>query len=195
MVSLARIALLSSAKMPSGAALRPWAGSGPNAVARWHDERMVTLVRIALRLIEDALRWVVLLFRSTESVHAENLFLRRQLALYIERGVQQITRNIRRKVLHDSSWAGVSGSQESRSASAREWLDHLAIEGRDVVGLAARHEVAVDDDLLVCPRRAGVAQVGLQRRPARHPPALGVARLEHGPRPVADRSDRLAGDG
>ena len=49
---------------------------------------MVTLVRIALRLIEDALRWVVLLFRSIESVHAENLFLRRQLALYIERGVQ-----------------------------------------------------------------------------------------------------------
>jgi len=47
---------------------------------------VVTLVRIALRLIEDALRWVVLLFRSTESVHAENLFLRRQLALYIERG-------------------------------------------------------------------------------------------------------------
>ena len=52
----------------------------------WHDERMVTFGRIALRLIEDALRWVVLLFRSTESVHAENLFLRRQLALYIERG-------------------------------------------------------------------------------------------------------------
>ena len=49
---------------------------------------MVTLIRIALRLIEDALRWVVLLLRSTESVHAENLFLRRQLALYIERGVQ-----------------------------------------------------------------------------------------------------------
>jgi hypothetical protein len=47
----------------------------------WHDERMVTLVSIALRLIEDALRWVVLLFRSTESVQAENLFLRRQLAL------------------------------------------------------------------------------------------------------------------
>ena len=49
---------------------------------------MVTLIRIALRLIEDALRWVLLLFRSTESVQAENLFLRRQLALYIERGVQ-----------------------------------------------------------------------------------------------------------
>jgi putative transposase len=49
---------------------------------------MVTLARIALRLIEDALRWVVLLFRSTESVQTENLFLRRQLVLYIERGVQ-----------------------------------------------------------------------------------------------------------
>jgi putative transposase len=49
---------------------------------------MVALARIALRLIEDALRWVVLLFRSTESVQTENLFLRRQLALYIERGVQ-----------------------------------------------------------------------------------------------------------
>ena len=48
---------------------------------------MVILVRIALRLIEDALRWVVLLSRSTEAVQAENLFLRRQLALYIERGV------------------------------------------------------------------------------------------------------------
>jgi transposase InsO family protein len=49
---------------------------------------MVTLIRIALHLIEDALRWVLLLFRSTESVQAENLFLRRQLAHYIERGVQ-----------------------------------------------------------------------------------------------------------
>jgi hypothetical protein len=54
----------------------------------WHDERMVTLAGIAVRLIEDALRWVVLLFRSTEAVRAENLFLRRQLALYIERGVR-----------------------------------------------------------------------------------------------------------
>ena len=53
-----------------------------------HDERMVTLAGIALRLIEDALRWLVLVFRSTEAVRAENLFLRRQLALFIERGVR-----------------------------------------------------------------------------------------------------------
>jgi putative transposase len=54
----------------------------------WHDERMVTLAEIELRLLEDAFRWVVLLFRSNESVQAENLFLRRPLALYIERGVR-----------------------------------------------------------------------------------------------------------
>ena len=49
---------------------------------------MATLAMIALRLIEDALRWVVLLLRSTKSLEAENLFLRRQLALYIERAVK-----------------------------------------------------------------------------------------------------------
>ncbi len=49
---------------------------------------MVSLLKIAGLLVEDAFRWMVLLFRSNESVQAENLFLRRQLALYIERGVQ-----------------------------------------------------------------------------------------------------------
>ena len=68
---------------------------------------MVTLARIALRLIEDALRWVVLLFRSTESVQAENLFLRRQLALYIERGVQP-RRSMLRLASAWSSWQGCS---------------------------------------------------------------------------------------
>ena len=38
----------------------------------------------------------------------------------------------------------------------------------EVVGLAAGDQVAVDDDLLVHPVRAGVAQVGLQARPGRH---------------------------
>jgi len=48
---------------------------------------------------------------------------------------------------------------------AREQLDHLLVEGRDVVRLAARDEVVVDDDLLVDPLAAGVADVGLERRP------------------------------
>ena len=53
----------------------------------WHHERMVSLLRIAGLLLEDACRWVLLLVRSAEAQQAENLFLRRQLALYIERGV------------------------------------------------------------------------------------------------------------
>ena len=49
---------------------------------------MLTLAQIVVRLVEDALRWLVLLARSTETVRAENLLLRRQLALFLERGVQ-----------------------------------------------------------------------------------------------------------
>ena len=49
---------------------------------------MVSLLKIASLLVEDAFRWVLLLFRSSEALRAENLFLRRQLALYVERGVQ-----------------------------------------------------------------------------------------------------------
>jgi putative transposase len=49
---------------------------------------MVTLLRIASLLVEDAFRWVLLLFRSAEALRVENLFLRRQLALYLERGVR-----------------------------------------------------------------------------------------------------------
>ena len=49
---------------------------------------MVALVKIAVQLLADAAWLAILLFRSTQSVQAENLFLRRQLALFRERGVQ-----------------------------------------------------------------------------------------------------------
>jgi hypothetical protein len=90
---------------------------------------MVTLVRIALRLIEDALRWVVLLFCSTESVHAENLFLRRQLALYIERGVppRRIDPASRVSLAY---WQGSSiGAARWWSCSRRRWFAGIAPAG------------------------------------------------------------------
>jgi hypothetical protein len=43
---------------------------------------------ILIQLLAEGLRWWVLAFRSGQSIRAENLFLRRQLALYIERGVE-----------------------------------------------------------------------------------------------------------
>jgi transposase InsO family protein len=49
---------------------------------------MDALIKIAACLLADAFRFVALLFRSTKSLQAENLFLRRQLALFIERGVR-----------------------------------------------------------------------------------------------------------
>jgi len=49
---------------------------------------MVALLKIAVHLLADILRFVVLLFRTTQTTQTENLFLRCQLALFIERGVQ-----------------------------------------------------------------------------------------------------------
>jgi hypothetical protein len=43
---------------------------------------------VLIELMAEALRWLRLTFRSSQSIQAENLFLRRQLALYIERGVK-----------------------------------------------------------------------------------------------------------
>jgi len=76
---------LCSANIPSRSASRRLLAHDRT---QWHHERMVRLLKIAGLLVEDAFRWMVLLLRSNESVQAENLFLRRQLALYIERGVQ-----------------------------------------------------------------------------------------------------------
>jgi putative transposase len=50
---------------------------------------MLTASGILIRLIGETLRWRRLTFRSTRSIKAENLFLRRQLGLYVERGVKR----------------------------------------------------------------------------------------------------------
>jgi hypothetical protein len=49
---------------------------------------MLRFVQIAIQVAADVSRWWTFAFRSTQSINAENLFLRRQLALYIERGVK-----------------------------------------------------------------------------------------------------------
>ena len=43
----------------------------------WHYESMVSLLKIAGLLVEDAFRWVMLLFRSAEALRADDLFLHR----------------------------------------------------------------------------------------------------------------------
>ncbi len=54
----------------------------------WHDRRVSALVRIVLCLLADLVTLVVLSTRSRSSLETENLVLRRQLALYKERGVK-----------------------------------------------------------------------------------------------------------
>ena len=49
---------------------------------------MVALIKIVVQLLADVVQLLVLQFRSTQSVEAENLFLRRQLALFKERGIE-----------------------------------------------------------------------------------------------------------
>ncbi len=49
----------------------------------------------------------------------------------------------------------------------RELLDDLRAEGGQVIGVAARHETLVDDDLLVDPVAAGVADVASEARATR----------------------------
>jgi hypothetical protein len=49
---------------------------------------MQRLVIILVQLAAETVRWWGLTGRSQQSIEAENLFLRRQLALYIERGVK-----------------------------------------------------------------------------------------------------------
>ena len=49
---------------------------------------MLRVAGILIELVAEALRWLLLAFRSSQSIQAENLFLRRQLALNIERGVK-----------------------------------------------------------------------------------------------------------
>jgi putative transposase len=49
---------------------------------------MLRLLPNWIQLAADAVRWCGLVLRSQRSIEAENLFLRRQLALYVERGIK-----------------------------------------------------------------------------------------------------------
>jgi hypothetical protein len=49
---------------------------------------MLSGLETLFQLVAETLRWCRFTFRSSRSIKAENLFLRRQLALYVERGVK-----------------------------------------------------------------------------------------------------------
>ena len=49
---------------------------------------MIALLAVARQLLADVLRLAIVALRPTRIVAAENLLLRRQLAMYVERGVK-----------------------------------------------------------------------------------------------------------
>jgi hypothetical protein len=49
---------------------------------------MLSVLGIIIQLIGETLRWSQFAFRSRQSTETENLFLRRLLALYVERGAK-----------------------------------------------------------------------------------------------------------
>ena len=53
-----------------------------------HDRYVLTLVSIVARAISELIGWFRLCFKSRNALQAEYLFLRRQLALYAERGAK-----------------------------------------------------------------------------------------------------------
>jgi hypothetical protein len=49
---------------------------------------VIALFKISCQLLADVLWFVIVALRPTRDVAAENLFLRRQLAMYVERGAR-----------------------------------------------------------------------------------------------------------
>jgi transposase InsO family protein len=54
----------------------------------WHDREARSALSIVVRVLSDLISWCGLALRPRRSLEAEILFLRRQLALYVERGVK-----------------------------------------------------------------------------------------------------------
>src|SRR6266851_3113225 len=54
----------------------------------WHHQSMIALVRIVLRLLTDLIALTAFAFRRRRPTAAEILVLRRQIALYKERGIK-----------------------------------------------------------------------------------------------------------
>jgi hypothetical protein len=61
---------------------------GKHVGPEWHHPVILRVAEFLIRFVSETLRWFRLAVRSNRSIKAESLFLRRQLALYIERGVK-----------------------------------------------------------------------------------------------------------
>jgi hypothetical protein len=59
-----------------------------HAKPMWHHQSVIALLRIVLQLLTDLMALTALAFRQRRATAAEILVLRRQIALYKERGIK-----------------------------------------------------------------------------------------------------------
>ena len=87
-----------------------------DAVVRTVGSAALTFARGAVPIFADVLTFLLLCFRSPASVAAENLFLRKQLGLYMERKIKprRATNSIRLRLpISRVSWTGGTPSRSS----------------------------------------------------------------------------------
>src|SRR5882762_11257779 len=122
----------------------------------WHDPRVLSVVSIVSRVASDLIRWFGLLFQPRTSLEAEILFLRRQLSLYVERGVKP--RRI--DVATRASLVLLCNVTAHPSASwTRQQL-------REAVGYESRYEYLIHDrdSIFARPLRSEERRVGKECR-------------------------------
>jgi hypothetical protein len=125
-------------------------------------------------------RWVVLLFRSTESVQAENLFLRRQLALYID--LRQAPgrfnpcpwrRSLAISDLKPEGEQRIAHTRRARIASAWTLARHLTTFLRSTVARSGRRPSSCESRLSKSTRSAVSVSFPKSRKAARGRSASG----------------------
>src|SRR6266403_3901270 len=73
-----------------------------------------------------------------------------------------------------------------------EFLDHLLVERRNIIGLAACDQAVVHDDFFIHPTRSSVAHIGLNRWPRSHLSPANEVGADQYLRPVTNCCDRFA---
>jgi hypothetical protein len=71
-------------------------------------------------------------------------------------------------------------------------MNHRVVELRNIIGLAAGRQILIGDIHFIDPVAAGVANVGLQRRPRSQAASANDVSFDQRPRRMTNRRDRLA---
>src|SRR6266849_1094911 len=85
----------------------------------------------------------------------------------------------------------VSRTAELTPAFA-EFLDHLLVERRNIIGFAACDQAIIHDDFFIHPTRSSVTHIGLNRRPRSYLSSANEIRANQHLRPVTNCGHRFA---